>query len=108
VADEPDLALEDERVTRVRSALSDDALVPVVGHSFVDQTIYLDGRSFRSCHFLRCTFVIRLGWFRLWGVNPMEDCATVLDPPVVHGKGLADSTAERKSPTRTRKAKGSG
>jgi hypothetical protein len=105
VPDEPDLTLEDERVTKMRSALSDDALVPVVGQSFVDQTIYLDGRSFRSCHFLRCTFVIRLGWFRLWGVNPMTDCATILDPPVVHGKGFADSTAGRSTRARSGKAK---
>jgi len=93
-SDEIDLTVEDERVTKMRDALSDDALVSVIGQSFVDQTVYLDGRSFRGCRFLRCHFVIRLGWFRLWGINPMDECTTLLDPPVRHGKRLADATAK--------------
>jgi hypothetical protein len=88
-----DLSHEDERASAVLAQLATMELTPIVGQYFADQAVFLDGRSFRVCRFLRCKFYARLGWYEIIGPTPMSDCGMLLEKPAIGAHNLYEGLA---------------
>ena len=56
---------------RVRA---DVPLEVIADRHFVNEDVWLDGRSFLRCHFTRCRLRIAWGWFEIRETNIDTDC----------------------------------
>jgi len=64
----------DRRIQDLLAEIERMDLVPVLGQSFEDQDIYLDGREFVDCNFKHCRLFSHLGHWRFSGKYKLERC----------------------------------
>jgi hypothetical protein len=67
------VTLRDDRVARALMKLERVGLEPVLGETFTDHTVYVDGRNFMGCTFVRCTLVTETGHFGFTSKTSWEE-----------------------------------
>jgi hypothetical protein len=78
---DPDVGLPDARAQEIVARLPTMALGTIKGRTFQDQDVYLDGRDFVDCTFIRCRMIFALGWFAVRGRLQVRECNWSLGPP---------------------------
>ncbi len=69
----------------------------IESHTFVENDVYLDGRSFHDCTFQKCRIFITLGCYELTGTIKFDDCTFDIKGPASNVASILDMLANQKS-----------
>lgn len=70
-----DVSVVDPQVVEAIEQLKWLVLLPIEGVTYEDQVVFLDGRAFTNCSFIRCEMTILLGRFALTGTTNISQCS---------------------------------
>jgi hypothetical protein len=77
-----DVSGEDPRISDFLDNVERDLIyIEVIGETFVDQDVYLDGRYWDKCTFRRCRIISRAGLFRMGNCTFAEHKGIALHGP---------------------------
>lgn len=92
------MAVADYRIRSASQTLRGISLRRIENRTFTDQDVYLDGRHFVGCTFIRCRLITELGHFELGGRIEMEGSRLALFGPAAAAVNVNDLMAGKSVP----------
>jgi len=76
------VAYPDERINSILTGIEKVNLEVIADQEFIEQDVYLDGRHFKNCAFIKCRMFIKLGYFFIEGPRiQLDGCTFNMDGP---------------------------